>query len=283
MNATATYDRGILREPNALTRFLRTPKGYLSIVFVPLLVIAATGVGWDQAVPHLLFAVFAAAATEVVIVRRMNGVWIVPTSAILSGLIVAMVLGPDNAWLVTAAVGALATASKHFIRTSQGHIFNPAALALALSVPIFATDQSWWGAFGGMPWFWALALVAGGLFIAERTYKYQAIFAFGLVYFGLLTVVALVNPDGVAELFRDPFAQSAIFLAFFMLTDPPTSAGRPADQIWFGALVAVVSIVAQLQGMGQTYLLIGLLAGNAAWAFQRSVIAPFLRRRRNAT
>jgi enediyne biosynthesis protein E5 len=60
-----------------------------------------------------------------------------------------------------------------------------------------------------------------------------------------------------------------VFLACFMLTDPPTSPGRYRDQVWFGALAAVTSCAAQLLGLGESYLLVGLLVGNAALAAQR--------------
>ena len=80
----------------------------------------------------------------------------------------------------------------------------------------------------------------------------------------LFTLTALINPAAAAEMFRTPFVQSALFLALFMLTDPPTSPSRYPDQLWCGALVAITSGVAQLVGAGQAYLLIGVLAGNVA-------------------
>jgi Na+-translocating ferredoxin:NAD+ oxidoreductase RnfD subunit len=70
-------------------------------------------------------------------------------------------------------------------------------------------------------------------------------------------------------MFRTPFVQSALFLALFMLTDPPTSPSRYPDQLWIGALVGITSGVAQLVGAGQAYLLIGVLAGNVALAARR--------------
>ena len=68
-----------------------------------------------------------------------------------------------------------------------------------------------------------------------------------------------------------PFVNAALFLAFFMLTDPPTSPGKRNDQVWFGGLVAIIAAIAQLVGVGQTYLLVGLLAGNLTLAVRRSL------------
>jgi Na+-translocating ferredoxin:NAD+ oxidoreductase RnfD subunit len=70
-------------------------------------------------------------------------------------------------------------------------------------------------------------------------------------------------------MFREPFLQAALFLAFFMLTDPPTSPNRYLDQVWFGMLAAVAAGTAQVLGAGQVYLLIGLLAANGVLALVR--------------
>jgi Na+-translocating ferredoxin:NAD+ oxidoreductase RnfD subunit len=73
----------------------------------------------------------------------------------------------------------------------------------------------------------------------------------------------------VAEMFRAPFVQAALFLALFMLTDPPTSPGRYLDHVWVGVLAAVTACLGQLLGAGQAYLLLGVLVGNAALAVRR--------------
>ena len=113
--------------------------------------------------------------------------------------------------------------------------------------------------------------------VVERVNKFPVVLTFLGIYFALFTVLALVQPTGVAEMFRAPFLHAAVFLASFMLTDPPTAPGRYGEQVWVGALAAVVSVAAQVLGVGQGYLLVGLLAGNAAM-FARSWIAD--RRRR---
>jgi hypothetical protein len=102
------------------------------------------------------------------------------------------------------AVGILATLGKHLVATDRWHVFNPAALALLASGPLFGTGQSWWGALPDLGW---------------------------------------------------PFVQATLFLALFMLTDPPTAPSRYADQVVIGLLVAAASLVAKTLGAGQAYLL----------------------------
>jgi Na+-translocating ferredoxin:NAD+ oxidoreductase RnfD subunit len=256
---------------NPIPRFFRTAKGLLLLVFVPLLVLAARAAGWETALRHVGIAVGAACLVELLALEQRKLPWRFPSSALLSGLIVAFVLGPETPPLITLIVGALATASKHLIATRRGHLFNPAALALLVSVPVFATDQSWWGALPDLPWPWLIVLLAGGTFVADRINKLPLVLSFLAAYFGIFTIAAVFDPVRVSEMFRTPFVQAALFLAFFMLTDPPTSPSRTVEQVWIGILVAGVSCLAQLVGAGQTYLLIGLLAGNLALAVSRSI------------
>ena len=118
---------------------------------------------------------------------------------------------------------------------------------------------------------WLLVL-AGGAVIVDRINKFPLVLTFAAVYFGLFTLLGLNDPASVAEMFRAPFVQAVVFLAMFMLTDPPTSPGRYVDQIWVGVLAAVSACVGQLAGAGQAYLLVGVLVGNAALAMRRRVV-----------
>jgi Na+-translocating ferredoxin:NAD+ oxidoreductase RnfD subunit len=270
----ATPASGVHELRLGLQRFLQSPKGHLLLVFIPLVAAAGYYLGYQPVLTHLLGATVGACAIEVELVRRWRGKLILPTSALLSGAIVAFVLSLETPLIVTILVGALATVSKHVVRTRRGHVFNPAALALLVAIVGFGTGQSWWGALPDLPWPFLIALLAGGVFVADRTYKLPLVLVFSGSYFALLTLVALNNPSPVAELFRAPFAQATLFLACFMLTDPPTAPGRVADQIWYGILVALASVLAQLGGAGQAYLLVGLLLGNATLAAHQLTERP---------
>jgi Na+-translocating ferredoxin:NAD+ oxidoreductase RnfD subunit len=252
-----------------LKRFLRTPKGTLLALFIPLAALGCLAEGWQVASPHLLVAALAACATELAIAAFDGRPFAWPSSALLSGMIVGFVLEPTTAAVITAAVSILATLSKHVVATQRWHVFNPAALALLISVPLFNTGQSWWGALPDLPAPFVLVLLIAGAFIVDRINKFPLLLTFLATYFGLFTLGSFIDPTRVAEMFRTPFAQSADFFAAFMLTDPPTSPARYAEQVWIGVLVAATSVAAQLLGVGQTYLLVGLLVGNVALACRR--------------
>jgi Na+-translocating ferredoxin:NAD+ oxidoreductase RnfD subunit len=249
--------------------FLRTPKGALQVIFIVLFALGATAIGWPIAVPHVLAAVLGASLTELTFTRLERQAIGWPSSAVLSGMIVGFVLGPSTPWAVTAAVGAMATLSKHAFATRRWHVFNPAAVALLASVPLFGTAQSWWGALPDLSWPFVFVLLAGGAFIVDRINKFPLVLAFLGVLFALFTALARISPDALAEMYRAPFLQATLFLSLFMLTDPPTSPSRYKDQVVIGALAAVVACSAQVLGAGQSYLLLGVIGANVALAGRR--------------
>ena len=166
-------------------------------------------------------------------------------------------------------MAAFASISKQVLATRREHIFNPAALALLGSALFFSSGQSWWGALGDAPGPFTLVLIACGVFIVDRLNKFGLVLAFLATYFVAFSIASMFDAASVAEMFRSPFVQSALFLAFFMLTDPPTSPNRLSDQVWYGVVAAAVAVVSQLLGAGQVYLLLGVLAANVWLAARR--------------
>jgi enediyne biosynthesis protein E5 len=135
---------------------------------------------------------------------------------------------------------------------------------------MFDTAQSWWGALPEVAPLAIALLLAAGIFIAARVHKVPLVLSFLGCYYLLFTVSAFVgDPAQVAELYRAPDLHAALYFAFFMVTDPPTSPPKYADQLINGALVAVASY-AVFELVGAVYfLLAGLLVANAWEAWRR--------------
>ena len=252
-----------------LGRFLRTPKGLALIVLVILLVVAGATHA-SLVAPGVVAAVVAATAVDAPILKILKKRWAFPSGALLTGLIVAMVLSPYQKWYIAAATAAIAIVSKYIVRVHSANVFNPAALALVASFYIFHTGQSWWGALAELPAIAIVVLFATGMFISYRVNKFPAVLTFLGVYYLLATLAAFIgDPKTVAELYRAPDLHAALYFAFFMVTDPPTSPPNARDQITFGVITAAAAFGIFDVVHSAYFLLAGLLVANAWEGWRR--------------
>lgn len=252
-----------------LGRFLRTPKG-LALIVLAILVVVAGAARAALVVPGVVAAIVTAMAIDAPILRILKKRWAFPSGALLTGLIVAMVLSPYQKWFVFAATAAVAIVSKYVVRIHSANVFNPAALALVATFYIFHTGQSWWGALPELPSAALVVLFATGLFISYRVNKFPAVLSFLGVYYLLATVGAFVgDPKTVAELYRAPDLHAALYFAFFMVTDPPTSPPNGRDQITFGVITAAAAFAIFDVVHSAYFLLAGLLVANAWEGWRR--------------
>ncbi|MGA3237541.1 MAG: RnfABCDGE type electron transport complex subunit D [Bryobacteraceae bacterium] len=253
-----------------IRKFFKTPKGLLTIILGVFAAMGLPGQG-RSAAAGLASATIAAGLVDALILRVRKKSWEFPSGAVLTAMIVAMVLRAQEPWYVTAITSVIAILSKYVFRSRAANVFNPAALAIIASFYIFHTGQSWWGALpDGIP-VAKVALIAAGVFIADRVKKMPLVLAFLGAYFALFTITAFVSdPLSVAEIFRSPDVEAALFFAFVILTDPPTSPAKHPDQIVCGLIVAAISYAFfELAGVVY-YLLAGVLAGNAWEAWRRA-------------
>jgi Na+-translocating ferredoxin:NAD+ oxidoreductase RnfD subunit len=250
--------------------FFKTPKGLLTIVLIVLAALAAPHEGVRTVLPPLLSAVAVAAALDVLILRTRHTRWEFPSGAVLTALIVGMVLSAQTPWYVVTITSAFAILTKYIIRTRAGNVFNPAALAIVATFPVFHAAQSWWGALPEVVPMVQAILVITGVFIADRVNKMPLVLAFLAIYYSLFTFTSFVSdPAWVSEVFRTPDLQAALFFALFILTDPPTSPVRYPDQLVFAAIVAAVSYAVFESTGAVYYLLAGVLVGNMWEAWRR--------------
>jgi Na+-translocating ferredoxin:NAD+ oxidoreductase RnfD subunit len=232
--------------------------------------LAAISEGVSLVAPRIAIAAASAAIIDAVAFRLRNGAWSFPDGGLLTGLFVAMVLSSHESMFVVGATAAIGVLSKYVLRTRFSNVFNPAALGLVVSFYLFGAEQSWWGA---LPEPFALAiavLLITGVYIADRINKMPLVLSFLGSYFLLFTLTAFyVSPRTLTEIFQEPDLQAALFFAFFILTDPPTSPIPYGDQAACGAIVALSSyIVFQTLGAAH-YLLSGVLVGNVYEAIRR--------------
>jgi Na+-translocating ferredoxin:NAD+ oxidoreductase RnfD subunit len=248
---------------SALRRYGRTPKGQFGLLLLLLTAVAGMHAGWAQVAPGLLGATVAATLVDALWLRWRSGAWTLPDGALLTGWLVALIVSPHEPWPVAAVTSVVGVASKQLMRVGRANLFNPAAFALVGTFYVFDTGQSWWGALPDLPLPWLLALASAGVYITLRLNKAPVVLAFLGGYVALATANAFLgNPGTVAELYRAPDLHAALFFAFFMVTDPPTSPPKHPDQLVYGAITAVAAFAVYRVVGAAYFLLAGLLVAN---------------------
>jgi Na+-translocating ferredoxin:NAD+ oxidoreductase RnfD subunit len=250
---------------------LKKPKSILIAILLIIMGITAFGSGGKEGILNTGVAVLAAVIVDLILAVILKHKIKFPDGAILTGLIIGLVLSSSVPLYQTAITATVAILSKHFLKIKKKPIFNPAAFGLYFVLLIFSSGQSWWGGFPLLPSWCIILLLISGYLITEKVNKFPQVFAFLGTYFLIYLILALTpysNTVDALDALRNPYINSVLFLAFFMLTDPPTSPAKYKDQVWFGIIVAVVSIIDYALFQGLAYLLVGLLFGNAWKAWQ---------------
>ncbi len=258
---------------NRLARFLKTPKGYITAVLAGLTLIGALRPQDHAGLLNAAVAVITALILDGAVMKLQKRALRLSGGGVITALIVADILGHATSFPVIAATTAVALSSKHILRAGRKPIFNPAAFGLLFAILVFThTGQSWWGSLALLPVWLVSILIAGGLLVTLRVNKFPQVASFLGVYFLLLLAMAMLHiglpSDTPGDALRPPFVNTALYLAFFMLTDPPTSPAPYRQQILFGAIAASVGTAIFATAGGLAYLLAGLLTANlgkVAW------------------
>ncbi len=168
-----------------------------------------------------------------------------PKTAVISGLLVAMIIEASLPLQIAAAV--IAILSKHVIARKASNIFNPAALAVVI-VGFFGAGASWWAA--------STPLVLLGIFIIYKIRKITLAVTFLIVYFALSAVTA--TQFSLLQFYN----LTVLFFAFFMLIEPKTSAHTRKSMIAFGIFTAILASLIQVSYLPTDFLLSALLVMN---------------------
>lgn len=251
------------QQTGRLRIFLKTPKGYLLWILIVLAAIAAFGSDGVKGFGNAAIAIGTALVLDLIVGLFYKKKRFFSDGGLLTGLIVALVLSSTTPWYGVVGTTVIAIISKHVLRIKRKPIFNPAALGLLVASFTFASGQSWWGGLPNLPAWCLLFVVVGGFLLTSRINKFPQVLSFLGVYFGLFLVLGVYNLGDAADALRVPYVNLALFLAFFMLTDPPTSPVAYKDQVWFGVITAIVSVLVYTIAGGVGFLLVGLLVANA--------------------
>ena len=213
------YLVALLAAAVALAAFNVLPHGAKAIAFSTVLILAACWVtNWGFA------RVFDVPANS--------------ESIYITALILVLILDPVAPMdlsgvgvLIAASVWAIS--SKYILAIGRKHLFNPAALGVALTGLLLNHPATWWVA-GNLPLL-AVVLIGGGLLV-RKLQRLDLVATFILV--NLATVLATAPPSQYGTALSEALRSTPLFFfAFVMLTEPLTAPTTRLPRLAFGALV----------------------------------------------
>ncbi|MBX3085536.1 MAG: RnfABCDGE type electron transport complex subunit D [Anaerolineae bacterium] len=186
---------------------------------------------------------------------NVESVWI---SALILGLILTPSTQPhDLIGMGWAAV--LAMASKYILAINKKHIFNPVAMAVAITAVTIDQTASWWvGTAAMLP-----VVLIGGVLIVHKIQREDMVVAFLLTALTTSTLLSFGNGDDIMlTMQRTLLTSPLLFFAFVFLTEPLTTPPTRMLQIVYGLLVGV--LFAPQVHFGGFYMTpeLALIAGN---------------------
>lgn len=162
-------------------------------------------------------------------------------SVYITGLILALIVNPVKSLdglVLLFWVALLATASKYILGINHKHVFNPAAVAVAITSLALHANASWWVGNASM----ALPVAIGSLLIIRKIRREEMLAGFLWIVFLLTLGFGLMN-NNLWRLSRDLLLRSSLlFFAGVMLTEPLTSPTKKNWQFAFGALVGFLFV-----------------------------------------
>ncbi len=213
---------------------------YLIALVATALLLGFLGIGRHDPT-SIAFSTVVILATCWVTNRVFSRVYAVPAnteSVYITALILVLILDPVTAAdakgigvLIFASVWAIA--SKFILAIRGKHLFNPAALGVALPAFLLDWPATWW--VGGNLPLLPIVLI-GGFLVVRKLQRFDLVLTFAAV--ALATSLATAAPSEYPALLGEILRSSPLFFfAFVMLTEPLTAPSGRLLRLTFAALV----------------------------------------------
>lgn len=255
---------------NAIDYFLDRITMYrLTLYGLIAVLVCAVGLSAFQLLPYSIVSIVGASlfilAVCLVVNKLFAVVYEAPVnveSAYITALILACILPPLRNFhsLPLLFWGAtLGMASKYILAVNQKHVFNPAAVAVALTALWLNQPASWWV---GTPYMLPVVLVVG-LLIMRKLRRFDMVLTAVMASLVAGSLFTIMQGHDVLQTLSQVFTRTPLlFFVFFMVTEPLTSPPTKVLQVVYGAIAGVLA--APQTHLGTFYFTpeIGLLVAN---------------------
>lgn len=211
---------------------VRHPMGLLFFIYA---LVAGLDFGFSATLIPFLTAVIVGGIVDIFVDRYRNGTWGFPSSGLVTGSIVGLILAYQSPLWLVVIITLIAVLSKVVIQWKSWHPFNPANFGLLLGFYFLGAGTSWWGASN------LLLVTLGGVFVLWRMRKWWTALPFLAVFFALRATTYVVAGD-IAGFMPELLASSAVvFFSTIMLIEPKTSPARKWPSVAYGITCAALA------------------------------------------
>ena len=178
------------------------------------------------------------------------------TALILTLIITPVAFSDYSGTITLIIIAAVAMASKYLFAIGKKHLFNPAAIAVALSGLVLGVYASWWVA-GNIPLL--PFILVGGIMMVRKLRKADVVLAF---FATTILVEAFKSSNPISGVWAMFLHSALFFFAFVMLTEPLTMPPTRKLRIAYGVLVGILFVPGLSIGALYFSPELALLAGN---------------------
>lgn len=265
---------------------------HTALVIISIHVVGITALGFRVSVPQILAAILTAAAIDVALALRRIGALVWPSSGMLTGSGVALILRETgmgrgdywswSGWYYFALIAGLSVLTKHLIRYRGTHVFNPSNLGLVAAFVILGSQvieplDFWWAPMSLWMALAYLIIIGGGTLITRRLDLLGMVAGFWVVFAMALGVLAGSGHCMTAAWSLDAVcgarfwsvlvtSPEVLIFMFFMITDPKTIPSGRLARLAFAGSMAIAAVLLIAPQQGEFGAKVALLASLVLWS-----------------
>ena len=245
----------------------RDPRLKLSAVVMTLHVLGQTLLDFKVSIAQILISMAVCGLIEGAITFRNTRMLVWPASGILTGSSIALIMRASGTvhgeyWSLNGIefflmAGVVSLLSKHLIRPTGRHLFNPSNVGIVWCLLVVGPNQVfaqylWWGpSVVGQVLAYAVILF-GAWWILRAVRMIPMALSFMFTFAALTGVFALSGREFLAIWHQGPvggmeywvnvaLSAEVLVFVFFMISDPQTAPKAPEARVIYGAAVAALA------------------------------------------
>ena len=225
---------------------LRDPRIALFVALSAWTILGQQVLYFNRSTQEIFIALAVCMALDVILGVITVKKVLVPLSGAITGLSLGILLESYD-WRVFVVASVWAIASKHLVKTKDGHIFNPsnfgvvAAILLSHGVATVAPGSQWGGDFR-----YAVIIFTIGMIMMWRVNRLPLVLGWlaGYVLMGLLRMA--VGQGGLIFVLGPMTGAEFTLFTFSMIPDPKTSPSENGSQIIWGLTIGIIDGILRL-------------------------------------